>query len=289
MKSLKAMSVVAVMLFSVSMFSGCSLFTYSESATQTAYENPQWAPPYYSGVRYYYLPDLECYYDLSTQEFIFRGNGRWFNSRSIPSAYSDYDLNNCYTVVLSVNTYKPWMRHQYYVSHYPKRYYVDYYDHGNFPYVRGFNENSKCAIYWGENERQRARSWDDENVRTNRQYKYTNEDRQRQNNGNNQETNKSSHDNRITTSNSNKKTQNNSGNNTNGSRNTTNNTVKSQTQNDKTTTRTQPTTTTSRTTTTTTTTGRTTTEPVKDVKQTETKTTDRSGNTTTDQSNEGRR
>ena len=69
-----------------------------------------------------------------------------------------------------------------YVSHYPRYYYRDYYDHSNIPYVRGFNENSKSAVYWSENERGRARNWDGENLKTNHRFNYSNPDRQQQNN-----------------------------------------------------------------------------------------------------------
>jgi hypothetical protein len=81
--------------------------------------------------------------------------------------------------------YQPWMHHQYYVSHFPRYYYRDYYDRSNFPYVRGFNENSRSAIYWSENERDRARSWNDENLRTGRQFRYSKEDRLQQKSMNN--------------------------------------------------------------------------------------------------------
>jgi len=179
MKRFKGLAVVAVILLSAFMFTGCSVYTQT-TPVQTGYSNPQWAPPYYSGARYYYLPDIECYYDLSTSEFIYLNDGMWSYSRSIPGIYSSFDLNDCFSVVLSVEVYRPWLHHQYYVSHYPRYYYRDYYDHSNIPYVRGFNENRKSAIYWGENERSRARQWDDQNIRNNRNFKYPKEELQRQ-------------------------------------------------------------------------------------------------------------
>ncbi|MDD4921707.1 MAG: hypothetical protein PHS30_04410 [Bacteroidales bacterium] len=180
---MKRLAVVAVILLSASIFTGCGLYSYTAGLqTTTSYANPQWAPPYYSGARYYYLPDIESYYDLSVNEFIYLRNGVWVYSQSMPSMYADFDLNNCFSIVLNVDVYRPWMHHQYYVSHYPRYYYRDYYDHSNIPYVRGFNENRKSAIYWGENERHRARSWDDRNLRDNRNFKYQKEDRQQQKN-----------------------------------------------------------------------------------------------------------
>ena len=192
MKKNKGTAVIAVILLTASLFTGCSMYTYRTAGIQTSYSNPQWAPPFYAGARYYYLPDLETYYDLSENEFIFLDHGRWVYSKNIPSMYVDYDLNDCFTVVLNVNIYRPWMHHQYYVSHYPRYYYRDYYDHSNIPYVRGFNENRRSAIYWGENERHRARSWDNQNLKNERNFKYQKEDRQYQKDYNKQNEDRSS-------------------------------------------------------------------------------------------------
>lgn len=187
MKTLKEFGVAAMVLLSVSVLSGCSVYSYSSvPETQTTYVNPQWAPPYSPGARYYYLPDIECYYDLSSHDFIILDHGRWFYTKSLVSIYPDFDLNDCFSIVLNINIYQPWMHHQYYVSHYPRYYYRDYYDHSNIPYVRGFNENSRSAVYWSENERHRARNWDNLNVKRGRNFKYTKPDRQEQNNWNNQ-------------------------------------------------------------------------------------------------------
>lgn len=192
MRRLNELAIMAVILLSVSLFSSCDLYTYSTVGVQTHYENPQWAPSYYAGIRYYYLPDIEAYYDLSAREFVYLSNGQWYYSASCPSNYAGFDLNDCFTVALDVNIYQPWMHHQYYVSHYPRYYYRDYYDHSNIPYVRGFNENSRRAVYWSENERNRARSWDGEGLKTNRQFKYSRDDRQQQNSWNSNTYNRSS-------------------------------------------------------------------------------------------------
>ena len=182
MRRLNGLTIMVVILLSVSLLSSCDLYTYSTVGVQIHYENPQWAPPYSAGVRYYYLPDIEAYYDLSARDFVYLSNGQWYYSASCPSNYAGFDLSNCFTVTLDVNIYQPWMHHQYYVSHYPRYYYRDYYDHSNIPYVRGFNENSRSAIYWSDNERGRARNWDSENLKTNHRFTYSKPDRQQQNN-----------------------------------------------------------------------------------------------------------
>jgi hypothetical protein len=182
MKRLKRTALFASTLLFVSLFSACDMYSYVTTSAQVRYDNPSWAPPYVQGVRYYYLPDIETYYDLTNQEFVYLNNGQWYYSRTLPAIYADFDLDNCFTVAIDYNTYQPWMHQQYYVSHYPRYYYRDYYDHSNIPYVRGYNENSRSAIYWPENQRNHARKWDNENVKSNRQFKYSESDRRQQNN-----------------------------------------------------------------------------------------------------------
>jgi hypothetical protein len=182
MKRLKKTALFVSTLLFIASFTGCDLYTYVTPSTEVSYENPTWAPPYSQGVRYYYLPDIETYYDLSTGEFVYLNDGQWSYSQGLPDIYSGYDLENCFTVALDYNIYQPWMHHHYYVSHYPRYYYRDYYDHSNIAYVRGFNENSKSAVYWSESERSRARNWDSENLKTNHQFTYSKPDRQQQNN-----------------------------------------------------------------------------------------------------------
>ena len=61
---------------------------------------PTWGPVGYSEVEYYYLPDIESYYDVRTSQFIYFGGGKWVYSRNLPSPYRNYNLYNGYKVVL---------------------------------------------------------------------------------------------------------------------------------------------------------------------------------------------
>ena len=68
MKKLTEWLAVAVMLLSMTIFNGCSTYRQGQGTyeSQTSYENPQWGPSYYDGTRYFYLPDIESYYDIYT-------------------------------------------------------------------------------------------------------------------------------------------------------------------------------------------------------------------------------
>ncbi|MCD6018845.1 MAG: hypothetical protein K0S53_1966 [Bacteroidetes bacterium] len=61
---------------------------------------PLWGPVYVEE-RYYYLPDVEAYYDIETSMFIYFGNGVWLHRASLPSRYRSYDLYNGYKVVMT--------------------------------------------------------------------------------------------------------------------------------------------------------------------------------------------
>ena len=182
MKRLKKTALFVFTLLFVSLFSSCGMYGFVTPSTQVSYNNPAWAPPYVDGVRYYYIPDIETYYDLSTQQFVYLNDGQWYFSQDLPSIYAGFDLYDCFTVALDDNTYEPWLNYQYYVSHYPRYYYRDYYDHSNIPYVRGYNENNRSAIYLPENERSRARKWDNENLSNDHQFRYSDSDRRQQQN-----------------------------------------------------------------------------------------------------------
>jgi hypothetical protein len=77
---------------------------------------PVWGPVGYDYVNYYYLPDLDVYYDVPRGMFVYYQSGRWNFGASLPGRYGRYDLYNSYKVV--VNDRNPWLRHSYYRSHY---------------------------------------------------------------------------------------------------------------------------------------------------------------------------
>jgi hypothetical protein len=62
---------------------------------------PQWGPAGYDDARYYYLPDIECYYDVNNSSYIYFSRNRWIHSRSLPYRYRNYDLYGGYKVVMN--------------------------------------------------------------------------------------------------------------------------------------------------------------------------------------------
>jgi len=78
---------------------------------------PVWGPTGYDYVEYYYLPDIEAYYNVPQQRYYYYEKGNWIYKSSLPSRYSNYDFYNSYKVV--INEREPWRNHK----NYKKKYY----------------------------------------------------------------------------------------------------------------------------------------------------------------------
>ncbi len=77
---------------------------------------PVWGPVGYDYVDYYYLPDLDVYYNVPRQQFVYFDFGRWIFAASLPSRFGQYDLFTTYKVV--INERNPWLRNTYYRNQY---------------------------------------------------------------------------------------------------------------------------------------------------------------------------
>ncbi len=95
-------------------------FSYQAKSQVSVHINigrqPVWGPVGYDYVNYYYLPDMDVYYDVPRGLFVYYDLGRWNFAASLPARYGRYDLYHSYKVV--VNDRDPWLRNTYYRSHY---------------------------------------------------------------------------------------------------------------------------------------------------------------------------
>lgn len=81
-------------------------------------------------VDYYYLPDIQSYYDVRANQYVYLERGNWIRSRTLPHYYRNYDARNGYKVAL--NAY-----------------------HGNQPYSNFHNDRTRYYVgYRGENQKQ---------------------------------------------------------------------------------------------------------------------------------------
>lgn len=67
---------------------------------------PEWGPSGYEYVEFYYMPDIETYYCVSTHQYIYFTNFKW-NFTSLPPKFREVDIYNCYKVV--INEPKPYL------------------------------------------------------------------------------------------------------------------------------------------------------------------------------------
>ncbi len=83
---------------------GIFLFTSNAVMAQvsvTIGSPPPWGPVGYAGVRYYYLPDVECYYDIESSKFIYYQPTGWVYASRLPSRYRHYNLYDGYKIVMT--------------------------------------------------------------------------------------------------------------------------------------------------------------------------------------------
>jgi hypothetical protein len=77
---------------------------------------PAWGPVGYDQANYYYMPDIDTYYDVPAHRYVYLDNNNWVRRASLPARYSNYNLYNGYKVV--VNEPQPWTRATVYRTRY---------------------------------------------------------------------------------------------------------------------------------------------------------------------------
>lgn len=87
---------------------------------------PSWGPTGYDYVDYYYLPDINVYYNVNNRKFVYLDGRRWITARYLPHRYRNYDLYNMYKVVLVGGHHNPWVNNR-----------IHYRDYGRYRNYRG--------------------------------------------------------------------------------------------------------------------------------------------------------
>ncbi len=66
--------------------------------------HPAWGPTAPVGSQYYYIPEIDGYYDLQARNYIVQRNGRWNTMANVPG----YDTRNFHPVVVNYRGRQPW-------------------------------------------------------------------------------------------------------------------------------------------------------------------------------------
>ena len=107
-----------------------AFFFYNETKAQVRFNinlnigaRPDWGlEGNYSG-DYYYLPEIDSYYDIPSRRFIYFDGRNWTYASELPYIYRDYDLYRGYKVI--VNEPRPYLHCDFYRDRY-RPYYNTY-------------------------------------------------------------------------------------------------------------------------------------------------------------------
>jgi hypothetical protein len=117
---------------------------------------PVWAPAKSVQTQYYYLPEINSYYDVPSQRFIYFNNGKWVRSEKLPSRYKNYNLHNGKVVYLT--DYRGNAPYVYNKKHKVK-YETTIYRPGKVIYVKTKHDNGK---HKGEEKHEKHDKHDDD-------------------------------------------------------------------------------------------------------------------------------
>ncbi|MDN5288699.1 MAG: hypothetical protein JWR38_4973 [Mucilaginibacter sp.] len=109
---------------------------------------PAWGPVGYDHADYYYMPDIDTYYNVPTHQYVYYDNNVWVHRAYLPVRYRNYNLYNGYKVVL--NERDPWLRHDVYRTRY-----AGYRGRHDQVIIRN-SRDARYAHYWRGNYNRRA-------------------------------------------------------------------------------------------------------------------------------------
>jgi hypothetical protein len=87
---------------------GCSMYQKAEAQISFSLNigsQPDWGPVGYDHASYYYMPDVDAYYDVPNHQYVYLERSRWVRASVLPARYN-FDPYNSYKVV--VNERNPW-------------------------------------------------------------------------------------------------------------------------------------------------------------------------------------
>src|SRR5690606_13235317 len=71
---------------------------------------PLWGPVDHAYARYYYMPEIDVYYDVVNRRYTYYQGNKWMTKSKLPARYKNFNLYRTYKVVL--NDHKPWQHHR---------------------------------------------------------------------------------------------------------------------------------------------------------------------------------
>ncbi len=158
---------------------------------------PAWIPGGYAESEYYYMPEIDAYYNVRQQQFIYLNNGSWAFSSRLPGMYAGFDLYNSRKI--PVYGERPYMNGDMYRERYAQYRRTNYNNYGYHQPAIAYNNYSRSNERSGYERHDNYRNDNRmEERRDNNRYEQPRDDRRsevhssgRENNGNNSRENKS--------------------------------------------------------------------------------------------------
>src|SRR5437868_15466532 len=104
---MKKITLMVVTLLGLIAFTKSSQAQVSIGVNINIGSQPVWGPVGYDHVDYYYLPDIDAYYYVPKQQYIYLDRGRWIFASALPMRFKNYDIYRSYKVV--VNEPRPYL------------------------------------------------------------------------------------------------------------------------------------------------------------------------------------
>jgi len=118
-------------------------------------QQPAWGPVGYDYVNYYYIPEINVYYNVPHARYYYWDRGRWISARYLPYSYRNYDLYHMYKVV--INHHDPWHHNKIHVR-----------DYGRYKGVRNQAVIYKSKDHRYRDSRKNRQPWYSDNPRNSR-------------------------------------------------------------------------------------------------------------------------
>ncbi|GEC71429.1 hypothetical protein SAMN05443543_10520 [Flavobacterium flevense] len=113
---------------------------------------PAWIPQNHVNVDFYYIPEIQSYYDVNASLYVYLNNGNWVRTRYVPVHYRNYDLNHAHRIAL--RGYHGSRPYNYYNNH-KVRYYNDRNYNNRYSEGRRYNKHH----YYADNRKSNGKHY----------------------------------------------------------------------------------------------------------------------------------
>ncbi|MDJ0364395.1 hypothetical protein QMK33_04470 [Hymenobacter sp. H14-R3] len=90
---------------------------HAQVSLNAQFGHPTWGPAAPAGAQYYYVPEIDGYYDLAARNYLVQRNGRWTPIASMQG----YNPSSFHPVVVAYRGRQPWAQYNDHHARYYRR------------------------------------------------------------------------------------------------------------------------------------------------------------------------